>query len=295
MDESLGQRSAAVTNVGEGPVAVEGRLPRGATGHTAFAPAKATRAFDDVVRQLRDRIYRGELQPGDRLPAERQLAEQFRVSRNMVREALRMLEITGIVELRKGATGGAFICRGRPEFVARSLLDMMRLGGFSLSDMTEARLWLSSTIVRAACERATEEDLTRLEANVVEAVQLAVREDWASVAVVNIEFHNLLASASGNPVLAMVQRSIMEVMREISLVAGPIRSDVTIRSRTRFLRHLRRRNVEQAVAEMDRNLRRVHEFFQANAPDGDPALRSFSTSTRGYAVIGDPDATGMIG
>jgi DNA-binding FadR family transcriptional regulator len=233
-----------------------------------FAPAQATRAFDDVVRQIRERVYSGELRPGDRLPPERAMSEQFGVSRNMVREALRMLEITGIVELRKGATGGAFICRGRPEFVARSLSDMMRLGGFTLSDVTEARQWLSSTIVRAACERATEQDLARLEANIAEAAELAAADDWASVAVVNIEFHNLLASASHNPVLVMIQRSVMDVMREISLVAGPIRSDLTIKSRVRFLRHLRNRDVDRAVTEMERNLRRVHEFFQADSSLG---------------------------
>jgi GntR family transcriptional repressor for pyruvate dehydrogenase complex len=236
--------------------------PHLSSGEVTFAPAQATRAFDDVVRQIRERVYTGELRPGDRLPSERAMSEQFGVSRNMVREALRMLEITGIVELRKGAAGGAFICRGRPELVARSLSDMLRLSAFTLSDMTEARMWLSSTIVRAACERATEEDIARLQANVSEAAELAASEDWASVAVVNIEFHNLLASASGNPVLAMIQRSVMDVMRQISLVAGPIRSDITIKSRVRFLRHLRNRDQEKAVIEMERNLKRVHEFFQ---------------------------------
>lgn len=250
------------------------RLEHESVEPVVFAPAQMTRAFDDVIRQLRERIYSGELQPGDRLPPERRLAEQFQVSRNMVREALRMLEITGVIELRRGAAGGAFICHGRPEFVARSLSDMMRLGGFSLSDITEARLWLSSTIVRAACDRATEDDFSRLDANIAEATELAARNDWASVAVVNIEFHNLLASASGNPVLTMIQRSVMEVMREISLSAGPIRSDVTIASRVRFLRHLRQRDTERAVAEMEENLHLVHEFFETTIADGTSIARS---------------------
>jgi DNA-binding GntR family transcriptional regulator len=128
---------------------------------------------------------------------------------------------------------------------------------------------LSSTIVRAACERATDDDMARLEANVAEAAELAATGDWSSVAVVNIEFHNLLASASGNPVLVMIQRSVMEVMREISLVAGPIRSDMTIKSRVRFLRYLRRRDEDKAVAEMERNLRRVHQFFESNSSLGE--------------------------
>jgi GntR family transcriptional regulator, transcriptional repressor for pyruvate dehydrogenase complex len=243
---------------------ITGMSAEPARSPAAFSPAKATRAFDDVIQQLRERIYSGELRPGDRLPPERTLAEQFQVSRNTLREALRMLEITGIVEMRTGATGGAFIREGRPEYVARSLSDMLWLGGISLEDLTEARVWLSSKVIQVACDRATAEDLDRLQANVDDAARLAEQGDWGAVAVVNIEFHNLLASVTGNAVLAMIQRSIMAAMREVSLVAGPIRSDMTIQSRIRFLEHLRARRVAEAEQEMESNLRRVHEYFLAH-------------------------------
>jgi GntR family transcriptional repressor for pyruvate dehydrogenase complex len=249
------------------------------SGALPFSPAKATRAFDGVIQQLRQRIYNGELRPGDRLPPERTLAEQFQVSRNTLREALRMLEVTGIIELRKGATGGAFICRGRPEHVARSLSDMMWLGGFSLEDLTQARVWLSTKVIQVACERAKSEDLDRLQANVDEAARLASVGDWNAVAVINIEFHNLLASATGNSVLAMIQRSIMEAMREVSLVAGPIRSDMTIQSRIRFMKHLRAGRSDDAVTEMESNLRRVNDYFLAHSDSAIfPAAAAISPS-----------------
>ncbi|MBW8825995.1 MAG: FadR family transcriptional regulator [Acidobacteria bacterium] len=231
----------------------------------SFAPVKATRAFDEVIRQLRERIDSGQLRPGDRLPPERELATQFEVSRNTVREAFRMLEITGMIELRRGATGGAFICEGRSELVTQSLSDMMRLAAFSLSDLTEARLWLSSLVTRLACERADDEALAPLQANVDEAKAAAAAGDWTRVARVNIEFHNVLAELTGNPVLVIIQRSVMGTMAEISAALGPIRTDATVKSRVRILKHLRAGDADAAVREMERNLKRVHSLWLAEA------------------------------
>ncbi|SNQ45825.1 conserved hypothetical protein [Frankia canadensis] len=231
----------------------------------AFAPARATRSFDEVVGQIRGKILGGELRPGDRLPAERAMAEQFGVSRNMVREALRMLEITGMIELRRGQLGGAFVSVGRSEPVTRSLTDMISIGGFTLADLTEARVWLSSTVVRVAAERAGPDDLDGLRANVREAGQRAAACDWAAVARINIEFHNVLAQATGNKVLEMLQRSLMAVMADVSTVAGPIRSDMTITSRERFLALFTAGRIDDAVAEMEANLRRVHAYFLAHS------------------------------
>src|SRR3954454_11434976 len=132
----------------------------------AIVPVRPVRSFDDVVRQLRQLIYGGAVRVGERLPSERALAEQFQVSRNMVREGLRTLESAGLIELRLGRNGGAFVSSGRPQFVTQSLQDMLRLGAFTLDDLAEARSWLSTTIVRAAAERATSADLDRLASNV---------------------------------------------------------------------------------------------------------------------------------
>ncbi|WP_322761846.1 FadR/GntR family transcriptional regulator [Frankia sp. Cr2] len=225
------------------------------------SPARPSRTFDEVIRQLRDLISRREVRVGDRLPSERALAEQFQVSRNMVREALRMLEITGMIELRKGRYGGAFVCTGRPEIVTQSLADMMHLAAFSLADLTEARLWLSSTVVRVVSQRATEADLDRLAANVDAAVAYAAAADWHHVAQVNMRFHDMLAELAANPVLKIIHDSVMGVIREISLALGPIKSDATVRHRVKILEHLRQRDADAAAEEMAANLASVHEFW----------------------------------
>lgn len=81
----------------------------------------------------------GALRPGDKLPPERDQALKLRVSRTAVREALRSLEIAGVVGLQKGSKGGAFILKGDPDLVTRSIRDMVYLSRISLDNLTEAR------------------------------------------------------------------------------------------------------------------------------------------------------------
>ncbi|MWA03499.1 GntR family transcriptional regulator [Actinomadura sp. LD22] len=233
-----------------------------------FRPAKPRRAFDEIIAQIRDLLQRGELKPGDRLPSERVLAEQFAVSRNTVREALRMLEISGLITLKKGATGGAFISRADFSVVARSLSDTLSLTDFSLADATEARLWVESIVVRVACERMTEEQLAALEDNVKVAAKLTDEQDWERKALVHLEFHNLLADATGNPLIAIMMRSLMEMMREIVLSVGPTQGDFMLRSRRRLLARFRQRDADGAVLEMERYLKRLHKLWLSGSYPG---------------------------
>jgi GntR family transcriptional repressor for pyruvate dehydrogenase complex len=226
-----------------------------------FAPAHGRRAFDDIIEQLRDRLRREELKPGDRLPSERQLADQFSVSRNTVREALRMLEIAGLVEIRKGAAGGGFISAGGPTVVARSLSDMLSLMPFSLSELTEVRLWLGALVCRLACDRATDENLARLADNVAQAARLTQERDWAARSAVNHEFLDLLAEATGNPVLVMLQRSVTEVIRDIVSAVGPMEGAAILQSRRRLLKQLRARDADAAEREMTIHLKKVHAYW----------------------------------
>ncbi|MGD9881203.1 MAG: FadR/GntR family transcriptional regulator, partial [Reyranella sp.] len=107
-----------------------------------FQPISRPRAFEEICDRIRHQLSIGALQPGDKLPAERDLATQLGVSRGALREALRSLEIAGIVVLRKGATGGAFIRPGDPTSMTRVMQDLVHLGSISLGDHTEARVMI---------------------------------------------------------------------------------------------------------------------------------------------------------
>jgi GntR family transcriptional repressor for pyruvate dehydrogenase complex len=226
-----------------------------------FSPVKAPRTFEVIGDQIRDQVRRGTLKPGDKLPPERALAEQFGASRNAVREALRSLEHAGLISLQKGAHGGAFITDGDPGAVAQSIQDLMHLGGLSLGDVTDARLLIESAIVAAAVARGTDADFDRLAAN-IDAVEALTRDrDLDAKAERNIQFHVLLAECTHNPVLILIMRTLMDVLRAVHRPVTAEDTDDIIRSRRRFLAHLRARDTEGATAEMSRHLTRLHDLF----------------------------------
>ena len=129
--------------------AAENAAPRARVRRHAYAPVQTRRAFEAVADQIRGQLTSGALQPGDRLPPERELAEQFSLSRNTVREALRSLEMAGVLEFRKGATGGAFVREGQGDAVIAGFSDLFRLGAIRPADLTEARLIVSVAATRS--------------------------------------------------------------------------------------------------------------------------------------------------
>lgn len=236
-----------------------------------FEAIKRRRLSDDVSAQIQMRIASGELRSGDKLPPERELAERFGVSRGAVREALRTLERTGLVSLQAGSRGGAFIGHGNPGLIGDSVRNLYLLGSVSLDDLTEARQWLESTVVRMVAERAGPEDLAALEANVDEAERLFKAGSFDAKIDVHIEFHNLLARATRNPVIIMLMGALMEVMRDFAHAVGGERNDLTIKARRDLLDHLRRRDAAGAAEAMAEHLDSLHLRYRDRAPSRQPA------------------------
>src|SRR5277367_2438163 len=128
--------------------------------------AKSRRAFEVVYDKIRRELAEGVLKAGDKLPAERELAEKLGFSRAAVREALRALEATGLVQLQKGVKGGAFIQNSNRNDVNRSINDIVVLGRVPLRHVMEVRTLLLTRAVELACEQASSEDLDRIEKNI---------------------------------------------------------------------------------------------------------------------------------
>jgi len=233
-----------------------------------FKPVRVQRTFEEVVNQVREQLASGELVPGERLPPERELARQLNVSRSALREGLRTLEIAGIVELRKGRAGGAFVTRGNPKVVSDSMADLLRLGDVSWIDLTESRIWIEEIIVRVACERATAKDHAELEENIRQAMELFEKEQLMQKTEVLIEFHNILARATRNPVLVMVTRMLTDTLRHFTRRLGSETTRAVFRSRRKFMRAFVARDVEASVKEMERNLIKVHRLYLRLAKSG---------------------------
>src|SRR5882757_2666583 len=159
-------------------MATEANVRRGETMSPGepgmFKVVSSSRISQSIVEQVKVLIRQGRLIPGDRLPSERDLCDRFGVSRVTVREALRMLEAGGLVEIRVGAKGGAFVTTPTSEQIGEGLADLLNLSPMTASNVTEARQIFELGIVPMAVARATDEDISALRA-MLDSHQAALR------------------------------------------------------------------------------------------------------------------------
>ena len=222
---------------------------------------RTARAFEEVTAQLRRRVIHGHLKAGDRLPAERDLAIKLGVSRNTVREALRGLEMAGVLRSQKGTQGGAFILAPDGKTLATALQDMFQLGSITPAQLTEARLKITESVVQLACARISEPQIDELEQNVEQSMAASQGGDLVKRSQINLEFHNILARATGNPVFAAVMSGLIYVMQTFVDTLGPPTGPEVFESRKRFIKHLRARRSDDAVNEMTTFLRGMHQHY----------------------------------
>lgn len=168
------------------------------------------RAFHAVVEALRGDILAGRRQPGQRLPGEQELVEQFEVSRSVVREALRVLEAQGLVEIRHGYHGGAFVATDALAPLLAAMQMSLQLGQLDVGALYEARLMLEPVLARLAAERATQSAVEQLRAKHTEIAELA--DTGGDPFVANLEFHALVATAGGNQALSLLMEALFGLL-----------------------------------------------------------------------------------
>ncbi|MDO9436273.1 FadR/GntR family transcriptional regulator [Hydrogenophaga sp.] len=218
------------------------------TASVVFKPLRK-RTFEEVSAQIREQIASGGLREGDKLPPERHLAESLGVSRNTVREALRSLEHAGLIELKPGAAGGAYIANGGMNAIKVAFGDMMSLGSLSARDLMEARIVLGREVARMACLRYTDSDMAAMEDNVAQMCAAAAAGDLKLRVQHSVEFHRVLARAAGNPVLAIMTSVLVDITLSFVRVLGEMPNEFVIDSRQRMLQFLRERDVEKTLQE----------------------------------------------
>jgi GntR family transcriptional repressor for pyruvate dehydrogenase complex len=225
-----------------------------------------------VVSHVRMLIERGELKPGDRLPAERDLATQVGVSRPTIRAGLRTLAAMGVVQSRHGS--GTYIPDGPPAFNTDALSFLAALHGFTREEMYEARRILEVGAAGLAAERATPEQVATLAEEV--ASLFASMQAPQVFLVHDINFHRGVATASGNPIIA----SLVEM---VSALYYERRRETAIRASERDLRDAAEmhRRIYQAIRAKDADTARraMHDHLiqasrhQAQEPASDDVAR----------------------
>ncbi|MDB5826701.1 MAG: uncharacterized protein JWQ73_921 [Variovorax sp.] len=233
------------------------------TQDLAFQQIKTRRVFEEICEQIRNRLSSGALKPGDKLPAERDLAVEFKVSRPAVREALRTLEISGVVSLRKGVKGGAFIRDGNPAMLTQSLQDLMFLGSVSLRSLAEARVLINGMVIKLACERATEEDFKAIQEN-IDFIESSA--DLLHRANAGVMFFRIIARATRNEVLMMLVDSLGDIIRVVIDRTGRVARPELVAVRRRILDAMKARNADAAIEGMNEYLSVVHRGIDLGVP-----------------------------
>lgn len=247
-----------------------------------FTPLKSKRAREEVASQIREMVVSGRLRPGDKLPAERELAERLGIGRHSLREALRSLEVGGLLETRRGKWGGTFVTSGNPQLVARQMTDLLKMGNVSYASVIEARIVFGEVVVRVACARHTPEDIAALEANVSAAEELFAQNKLLEKTEKNIEFHDLLARATKNPTLVIMMQTLTDMARYFARNIGPDPASSTVGSRRLFMKAFAKRNAAAAIKEMTRSLLQLQSVHtdlatrqvQPGPAGGAPAVRA---------------------
>jgi len=172
----------------------------------------APRAFEVICSHIRGKLIAGELKPGDRLPTERELAIYHGVSRTAVREAMRSLEMFGLITLRKGSQGGAFILDNAAGLVGQNFRDMLDFGRISLETFLEANTHIAAAALRLIPGRVTEADFQRLFTELDEIDALTEAGAHAERSAKTLQFVEMLAKLSGNKMMESIVTAASQVI-----------------------------------------------------------------------------------
>ena len=218
-------------------------------------PASKVTAAELVVGQVRGLIERGEVRAGDRLPPERDLAQQLGVSRPSVRSGLKSLAAMGVVQIRQGA--GTFITGGPPVLGSEPLRFLAALHGFSRAQMFEARLVLEVSVAGLAAERAAPDKLMVISD---EATGMFASLDEPELFLEHdIRFHQAVAAAAGNPILASVVGMVAKMFYELRHHSIHTAKDLKLAAEEHraIYQAIRARDAERARNAMSQHLQRA--------------------------------------
>jgi GntR family transcriptional repressor for pyruvate dehydrogenase complex len=235
-----------------------------------FKSAKHVRSFDQIVEQIRAAVLSGRVEPGQRLPNERELCQIFGVSRSTLREALRVLEAFGVIQIRLGSAGGIFASEPNEDQVTTALEAFLLFRGATANDLVEFRTSFEAETARWAALRADQEDIERLE-SVVGDFRSALKDEqipWDTFVEIDIRFHDAIARASKNRVRVAIMLAIHRALQRASSSLAPYASAEVRRSIARELSQItdaiRRHDPSLAQKRMKRHVKKFSELETAH-------------------------------
>jgi DNA-binding FadR family transcriptional regulator len=239
-----------------------------------FQIAKQTKVFQDVVEQIQEAIFDGRLKTGDMLPAERELKEMFSISRGTLREALRVLEQKGLIEIKLGVGGGSVVKAVDTEQISESLGLLIQSQKVSLYHLAEFREDVEGIVAAHAAERSTKkqiQELNRLLNQAQACVELGGSQRTAFIEI-DKQIHMSLADITGNPVYKSVLHSIHENIhryydRFLSMESRELQENY--QDLCDLVEAVENADSEQARTIAQNHVRRFNRYMQERAQEED--------------------------
>jgi GntR family transcriptional repressor for pyruvate dehydrogenase complex len=220
---------------------------------------KPQRLLEEVYTQLKEAILEGHYKPGDRLPSEQALCSAFGVGRPVIREAFRFLENSGLITMRAGGRGGAFVQKIDSSILFNTFEGIVKLDGVSMEELHEARLALEKAALPLIMARIGKADIEALEANlreVRENVEKGIRGKR------NLTFHVLLFKASRNQLLIKIGEALFALMDKLldRYEYSEVRSRKVLEEHTAFVEFLKAGKLKKARQAIESH---IHETVES--------------------------------
>jgi GntR family transcriptional repressor for pyruvate dehydrogenase complex len=222
-----------------------------------FETVRRNKVYEDVARQI-ERLILKKLRPGDKLPSERELAENLGVSRSSIRDAIRSLELMGVVEPRQGA--GTIVCEISTNSLANPLANALKRKEDLVNELLDFRKMLEPPLAARAATHASVDEIAEMEE--ILARQDKKQRQGESTIAEDSEFHYSIALASGNSVVLKVLDILMDLLRETRERSLQIqgRPQKSLAGHRRILSAIKRRDAEAAKAAMRRHIEDIEEI-----------------------------------
>lgn len=236
-----------------------------------FEPLSIQRASAHIEKTIKEAILAGTLKAGDRLPTEKEMASQFSVSLVTLREALRALETSGLIQKRKGGRRGIFVSEIDNASIKASLLHFLNFKDLSSQHLYEVRKIIEPSAIKLAVQNITPEEIQKLEENVSYCEEKLNRtgpsideKEFFDLDKRNNEFHRIIGESTHNPILSLTLDYVFDFITgcETAFLVSDIQYSMeNVKDHRNILECLKQKNAERCEQEMVFHLKRLDEYL----------------------------------
>lgn len=228
-----------------------------------WIPAQRRKVPQEIAHGIRVQILSGTLPKGSKLPSEQDLTAALNVSRQTLREGLRILEAQGLLQIKAGQNGGAFVTDVREETACIGLVNFLHNKQLSLAHLTEIRKLVEPYLIQKAVKKITDTQIHELESLQSQTLGAIKEGEFNRVRAIEIAFHNCLADIADNPLLSFINAFIGHVLLGIKQQLHPNESFslAVLKSHDDILAALQQHDAEGAVMAITRDIEMAMEYL----------------------------------